>query len=315
MSFYRYAYEIYENSESIQYHRSNAPISFEAIVPHNPFTYRYYTSQSDNTSNNTCYVVSVGYERRPPQGTQHRIRSYNRYSFHYFIKGQGEYKGESISAGQMLIIPPFEELYFVSDPSNPLEFYYISVSGEGSEAVFDNTGFQLTPYLCECPFITQIPQLFYSPLFEKHSDTDPSFYLMGFYLQLMGYHKKHNSTESEEKKGTTYYYYSQAISYIEAYLLSNITPKDVADFLNISYSYLRKIFSMYSDCSVKEYILKQRFIYAANKLALTQCSVQEAANIIGYSDHVHFSKMFKKIMGCSPGHYRDTYKETNMASQ
>ena len=191
MPFYRYAYEIYEGSISIDYHRSIIPLSYEQIVSHNPFTYRYYTSESENTNANACYVVSIGYERRPPQGERHRIKTYNRYSFHYFVKGKGWYKGEPISTGQMLIIPPCEELYFDSDSNNPLEFYYISVSGKGSETVFDSTGFKLTSYLCECPFISQIPKLFYSPLFESHSDTDPSFYLMSFYLQLMGYHKKY----------------------------------------------------------------------------------------------------------------------------
>ena len=71
---------------------------------------------------------------------------------------------------------------------------------------------------------------------------------------------------------------------------------------------------MYNESSVWDYILRQRFKYAANKLALTQCSVQEAAESIGYNDYVHFSKMFKKIMGTSPSVYRDQFNKQNKNS-
>ena len=204
----------------------------------------------------------------------------------------------------MLIVPPFEELYFDSDPKDNIEFYYISVAGKGCEALFENAGLDHSPRIYECPFISEIPRLFYGPLFENHQNTDPSYCLLGFFIQLMGYHKKQNIIKQSLHNEAAYQYYCQAICYIESYLLTNITPEDVAKFLNISYSYLRKIFSLYSDCSARDYILKKRFQYAANKLSLTKCSVQTAAESIGYSDYVHFSKMFKKIMGVSPSQYK-----------
>lgn len=292
MSFYRYVYEIFDGNISLDRRRTLLPTSYDSIVPDKSFTYRYYTSEAENSNANLCYVVSVGYERRPPNSKRHHNLRYNRYTFHYFVKGKGEYMGKPISEGQVLIVPPCEELYFDSDPNNRIEFYYISVAGKGSETIFENTGFEHTPRLYDYPFIDEIPKLFYGPLFENHQDTDPSYYLMSFFLQLMGYHKKQNTMEKTPHKGPAYHYYCQAICYIESYLLSDITPNDVAKFLNISYSYLRKIFTEYCNCSVRDYILRKRFQYAADKLALTKCSVQNAAELIGYNDYVHFSKMF-----------------------
>ena len=304
MSFYRYAYEIFDGNLSLSFRRTLLPISHSEIDPRNAFTYRYYTSEADYANANHCYVVSVGYERRPPKSHRHKDMKYNRYSFHYFVKGKGEYLGQPISAGQALIVPPFEELYFDSDPDDPIEFYYISVTGKGSEAIFENVGFEHAPRIYDCPFIEKIPELFYNPLFENHRDTDPSYYLISFFLRLMAFHKKYNVMGKELHKESAYHYYCQAICYIGSYLLSDITPNDVAKFLNISYSYLRKIFSEYCNCSVRDYILRKRFEYAADKLALTKCSVQQAAELIGYNDYVHFSKMFKKIIGVSPSQYK-----------
>ena len=305
MSFYRYAYEALGNFSTSNYTRSLVPFRRDDVVSNPYFTYRFYTSEAENVSNQSCYVVSIGYERRPHNEKLQRARSYNRYSIHYFIKGKGRYNGEGLCGGKMLIVPPCENLFFESDPLHPLEFYYISVSGEGSEGLFKSVGVGMTACCLECPFISKIPDLFYSPLFERHQDTDPAFYLMGLLMQLMGYHKKHNIAEPEVVRGTAFYYYRQAICYIDSYLLSDITPDGIARFLNISGSYFRRIFSTYNENSVWEYILKQRFKYAASKLALTQCSVQEAAESIGYNDYVHFSKMFKKIIGVPPSVYRE----------
>ena len=248
MSFYRYAYERFDGNVSLDYRRTLLPNSYDNIDPDKAFTYRYYTSEAEHANANQCYVVSVGYEHRPPQSQRHKNMRYNRYSFHYFIKGKGRYMGQPISAGQALIVPPFEELYFDSDPDDPIVFYYISVAGKGSETVFESVGYEQAPRIYDCPFISKIPQLFYEPLFENHQDTDPSYYLMSFFLRLMGYHKKHIVMENESHKESAYHYYCQAICYIESYLLSDISPNDVAKFLNISYSYLRKIFLEYCNC-------------------------------------------------------------------
>ena len=308
MSFYRYAYEIYDGGTAPEYHRSLTPIPRENIAALGLFTYRYYTSESENQASDGCYVVSLGYERRPHGISKHRNSSYNRYSFHYFVKGTGSYQESPLGAGQLLMIPPCEPLYFESNPDDPLEFYYLSVSGDGSETLLRQAGFDRSVYLSECPFAAQIPQLFDAPLFEEHPETDPSFYLMGFFLQLMGRHKKHNVSAADLPKEKSYFYYSQAIHYIESYLLSDLSPKGIADFLHVSHSYLRKVFSLHCHCSVRDYILQKRIKYAADQLALTKCSVSEAANAIGYDDYTQFSKMFKKIMGTPPSHYRSSQK-------
>lgn len=213
----------------------------------------------------------------------------------------------SISAGQMLIVPPYCHRHFESDPDNPLEFYYITVSGKGSEIIANDAGIKATESLTACPFIERIPQMFYSPLFEPHTDNDPAMFLLGFYYQLMSWHKSMSQKMDTDFQGKSYYYYKQALQYIEYYLLSDITPSSVADFLHISTPYLRKIFAKYNPCSLREYLVKKRIHYAADKLLLTNCTISDVAVEIGYDDHAHFSKLFKKYMGVSPGEYKKNH--------
>ena len=122
MSFYRYAYEVLGNFSTSNYTRSLVPFRYDDVISNPCFTYRFYTTEAENVSNQSCYVVSIGYERRPHNEKVQRARSYNRYSIHYFIKGKGRYNGESLCGGKMLIVPPCESLFFESDPLHPLEF-------------------------------------------------------------------------------------------------------------------------------------------------------------------------------------------------
>ena len=149
---------------------------------------------------------------------------------------------------------------------------------------------------------------FYKILFKNHAGSDPSLYLMGFFLQLMAFHKNFISRSLEPPREKTFFYYKQAIQYIEWYLLTDINPNDIANYLHISPPYLRKIFAKYCNCSLRDYLLQKRLRHAADQLSLTQCTIASAANAIGYNDCAQFSKMFKKHIGVSPGEYKRIHK-------
>lgn len=306
MAYYRYALELFFKNGDHEHHRSLTPLPYDRVVSNDFFTYRYYTSESEKADTENCYVVSVGYERRPLDRTKQLC--YNRYAIHYFVGGKGTYQDLPIKAGQMLIIPPYKQRHFESDPSDPLEFYYVTVSGKGSVTIANNVGIGPTEILTECPFISHIPSLFYKSLFEEHTESDPSLYLMGSFLTLMALHKNFTSRNLDLPREKSFFYYKQALQYIEWYLLSNITPDDIASYLHISPPYLRKIFAKHCNCSLRDYLLQKRLRYAADQLSLTQCTVLSAANAIGYNDCAQFSKMFKKHMGISPGEYKKTHQ-------
>lgn len=307
VSFYRYACETEREDGATGYTRSLIPISYEAVTANAFFTYRYYTSESENEQHSTrAYIVSVGYERRSPR--RHSIHPYNRFAIHYITKGRGIYRNSPVKAGQLLFVPPYQERNFDSDPEDPLEFYYITVAGEGSEEIITNAGFEHSGSLLNCPYIDRIPPLFRAPLFGKDADSDPGLYLLGFFYQLAALHKNYSIKAQDLPKDKAFFYYKQALAYIEVYLLDGLTPNDIAQYLHISPPYLRKIFAKYSKYSLREYLLRKKIRHAADQLRYSQCTVIAAANSIGYDDYTQFSKIFKKYMGMSPLYYRKTHK-------
>ena len=168
MSFYRYTCEYSNETGEPALLRSITPLTREDVNSHKVFTYRYYTSESENENAQSCYVVSLGYEKRDPNRNLQFSKPYNRYSLHYFIGGKGLYGDEPIRAGKLLFVPPYKHRMFSSDAEDPLEFYYITIAGAGSEALMNDAGFTLNEALLDCPFIEKLPPLFQKMIFELH---------------------------------------------------------------------------------------------------------------------------------------------------
>ena len=68
--------------------------------------------------------------------------------------------------------------------------------------------------------------------------------------------------------------------------------------------HLSRTFKAYYGCSIREYLQRLRLNHARQLLDDDQLSLTEIAAEAGFCDQGHFSKIFKKVYGTSPGSYR-----------
>lgn len=297
MPYYRYSID---TPSELNRFRSLTPLP-APLSDMSFFSYRCYTSEKDDSS--SCNVISLGYERSWPNKTN-GPRSINRFILHYVLSGKGYINGYEVSGGQCFFVKPYEEHTLVADQNDPMELYYIGISGPGTENIMKSAGFFSVPQIQVCPFIEKIPILFHKPLFEANTEEDQTLFLMGFFLQLVSLHKHYNIQSSSTPQDDTYFYYKEALVYIHDSLLEGISPKDVAQYLHISPSYLRVIFSKHCKYSLRELLIRKRIECAASHLRYDNWSVSRAAALIGYEDYTLFSKIFKKYTGISPLEYK-----------
>lgn len=95
--------------------------------------------------------------------------------------------------------------------------------------------------------------------------------------------------------------------YIEEKYASSITLEEVAGLVFLSPVYVSAAFKKQAGMSFTNYLIKTRIEKAKEFLRNSFFNVTEIAQMVGYSDAKHFSKLFKKVVGVTPAEYRKFY--------
>ena len=93
-------------------------------------------------------------------------------------------------------------------------------------------------------------------------------------------------------------------AYVKSNYMKKITLDDIAKHVYLSKFYVSKIFNEETNTTLSEYINNVRI--SKSKLLLTDntLSLVDVANLTGFDDQSYFSKVFKSIVGVSPGTYK-----------
>lgn len=80
--------------------------------------------------------------------------------------------------------------------------------------------------------------------------------------------------------------------------------QDMAAEMGVHPVYLCRTFSERFDCTLGEYIRKQRTLRAWQLLAISDSTLAEIASQSGFADQSHFTRAFKNDFGITPGKWR-----------
>ncbi len=100
-------------------------------------------------------------------------------------------------------------------------------------------------------------------------------------------------------------YIADAIKYIKTHLRENPSLKETAASLNISASYLAKLFTANLHTPFSTFVLTEKIALARKLLVGTRLSMTEVAMQSGFSSSSYFSDCFKRINSISPLQFRN----------
>ena len=100
-------------------------------------------------------------------------------------------------------------------------------------------------------------------------------------------------------------YTRRAIQYIKEHYAENIHVSSIADSLKVSESHLSKVFKETMHYTIGEYLTQYRIKEACRLLKNPDYRINEVSEQVGYTDQRYFSVTFKRIMGVTPGSFRD----------
>lgn len=95
-----------------------------------------------------------------------------------------------------------------------------------------------------------------------------------------------------------------ALIYLQNNFSEPITLEEVANAAYFSREYFSSLFRRTMGIPFQDYLLRMRFDYAAQLLALTNLTVTEISEQSGFRTLSYFIRVFTRLSGCSPSQFR-----------
>lgn len=219
----------------------------------------------------------------------------------------------TITENTMIFIPPFVSHKTEGGPFERTNFYFpINFINETERNIFNNIAMQ-GPIILRHSVDTLIFKLidliekYYS---ENNDDSDDIIHSL-FCSIILLLSENLSKIVPIEQKNQLPQDMVKALSYIKENYRSEISASSVANAIFLTTDYFCKKFKRFFNCSFSEYVLNLRITEAQKHLQLTDSSISDIAESVGFSSANYFSLIFKKRVGQSPQTYRKTNKIIN----
>ncbi|HBI6900524.1 TPA: AraC family transcriptional regulator [Clostridium perfringens] len=230
---------------------------------------------------------------------------------HYVTKGYGTFKFNgkvyNLKQGDIFILLKGMQVEYVASIDDPWEYYWIGFSGSNANEYLNRTSIT-NSCVANCEENSKIPQIIlnmceisktYTP-----SRSDDILLLKELYSLLYALIEEFPKP-FEYKDKELHTYIQDALNFINSNYMHSITVQEIADYVNLSRSYLYKMFIKNLGISPQRYLINLRMYKATLLLKGTKFPIGEVANSVGYSDSLLFSKTFSKHFSMSPLNYRN----------
>ncbi len=99
----------------------------------------------------------------------------------------------------------------------------------------------------------------------------------------------------------------ESIRYIHAHLDAPFNIQELAESLRCHPDYLGRKFKQHTGVELGLYIRRVRVDHAREMLKNPSKTIDDVAEACGFSDRIHFAKVFKRLTGETPGRYRKLF--------
>ncbi|WP_342564894.1 AraC family transcriptional regulator [Paenibacillus sp. FSL R7-0345] len=235
------------------------------------------------------------------------VRSH--YLLHYVLDGEGFFEvggaRYELRKGQGFLIYPDIVTYYQAETANPWSYCWFGFDGTSAEPLLKQAGLsKSSPIFCydrDNRIEQSLQMMIESRGLGKAQETKLTGLL---YLLLSLLIESGPVTSSENMESRTEIYVEKVRNFIEMNYPYKITVEDIARFIGLNRSYLCLLFKQNMQLSIQEYLIRHRMNKACEMMANAELSIADISRSVGYNDALLFSKMFKKVKGSSPKHYR-----------
>ena len=230
---------------------------------------------------------------------------------HYISKGYGTFKINdevyNLKQGDIFILLKGMNVEYIASMDEPWEYYWIGFSGSKANECLNRTAI-IESYAASCKEDSKIPHIILN-MCEISKTYNPScsddILLLKELYSLLYTLIEEFPRPFEYKDKELHAYIQEAINFINSNYMNSITVNEIANHVNLSRSYLYKMFIKNLKVSPQKYLINLRMYNATLLLKNTKIPIGEVASKVGYSDSLLFSKTFSKYFSMSPLSYRN----------
>ncbi len=226
-----------------------------------------------------------------------------------------------VSAGELVFIPKnvyFRSSYVSDQADHSYEHLLIKFTDSMIAELLENIGESTYQELCArhlrfCAETRQkITQIFQAietewARYDEHSELILKGLLNTLIITCI--RERTPGTPHQRTLGAQQRYISDACIYIQTHIRENPSLETTAAYLNISASYLSKLFVTHLHTPYSNFVLSEKIAQASRLLSDTKLSMTEIAYQSGFSSSSYFSDCFRRIIGLSPLQFRQKSRE------
>lgn len=238
----------------------------------------------------------------------------NHYLFHYVISGTGtlnanDFDGNTasyqIKSGEGFMIFPKQITTYFADKDHPWEYTWVEFDGLRVKEALDLAGLTIDNPVYHSNARDLTLELKNEMLYIAQNGNQPPLNLIGHLYLFLDYLTRSSSSRRISQGGKLQdFYVREATSFIEQNFQNDISVEDIAAFCNLNRSYFGKIFRDAVGKSPQEFLINYRMTKAAELLKLTELTIKDISNAVGYPSQLHFSRAFKNTFGIPPREWR-----------
>lgn len=235
-----------------------------------------------------------------------RGRILQEYQLLYIVKGRGEFANQTTSydivKGTLVLLRPGVWHSYKPLKNEGWTEYFIGFSGEMADKAIEKL-FAEDEQIFNVGLKQEMVDL-YQRAIEVAAEDRPSSQqlLCGIVMHLLGNlsYIAHSAITADRMDQII----EQAKAIMQEKASQNIDLDMLAEQLNVSYSWFRKVFREYTGYPPAKYFMLVKLRRAQYLLVNTQESIKEIAFSLGFKSPEHFYTTFKRVMGSTPSIYR-----------
>ena len=235
-----------------------------------------------------------------------RGRVLQEYQLLYIVKGRGEFANQAatcdITKGTVVLLRPGEWHSYRPSKSDGWTEYFIGFSGDMADKAIAKL-FAKDEQIFNVGLKQELVDLYQQAIEVASADRPASQQLLcGIVMHLLGNlnYIAHNSITADRMDQII----EQSKAIMQEKASQNLDLEVLAEQLNVSYSWFRKVFREYTGYPPAKYFMMVKLHRAQYLLVNTQESIKEIAFSLGFKSPEHFYTTFKRVMGSTPSIYR-----------